>query len=78
MELFEFDGLKIVNPRLLPESDVTVFDSRAWDVLAPSAARLEIDAAVFDALGLTAGERDAVYEGVRELVENRKRRAGSV
>ena len=44
----------------------------------PSPERLEIDTVVFDALGLTEGERDAVYEGVNELVGNRMRRARSV
>ena len=44
----------------------------------PSAERLVLDAAVFDALNLTQGERQAVYEGVAELVGNRKRRARSV
>ena len=48
------------------------------NVLTPSEARREVDEAVYEALGLTAGERDAVYEGVRELVGNRRRRAGSV
>ncbi len=37
----------------------------------------QFDDAVFDALSLTQGERDAVYEGVTELVENRLRRARS-
>ena len=48
---------------------------RIADVLAPSAARREVDDAVFDALRLTRGERDAVYDGVKELVVNRKQRA---
>ena len=46
-------------------------------MLNPSPARRQIDDAVFDALSLTKGERDAVYEGVTELVENRLRRARS-
>ena len=33
---------------------------------------------MYDALGLTAGEREAVYEGVTELVQNRRRRAGNI
>ncbi len=75
---FEFKTLQIVNPQLLPEPDAALFASEDWDVLTPSAERRQIDAAVFDALGLTAGERDAVYAGVTELVENRRRRARSV
>lgn len=39
-----------------------------------SPARREIGDAVFEALSLTQGEREAVYEGVRELVGNRLER----
>ena len=77
LELFEFAGLQIVDPQLLPEPDAGLFASTDWDVLTPSAARRKIDAAVFDALGLTAGERAAVYAGVTELVGNRKAKAKS-
>ena len=77
LELFEFAGLQIVDPQLLPEPDAGLFASTDWDVLTPSAARRKIDAAMFDALGLTAGEREAVYAGVTELVENRKAKAKS-
>ena len=63
---------------MIPEIDISIFESADWDVLAPSPERKQIDDAVFDVLGLTRGERDGVYEGVRELVENRVRRARSV
>ena len=63
---------------MLPELEVAVFNAADWDVLTPSSARRHIDDAVFEALGLTAGERAAVYEGVTELVVNRGRRAGRV
>ena len=78
IQTYETANLRIANPHLLPVFEDTVFDSADWDVLNPSAARRQIDNVVFDALGLTADERDAVYEGVSELVINRKRRAGSV
>ena len=77
LELFEFESLQIVNPQLLPEPQATIFNAADWDVLSPSAERWQIDGMVFDALGLTSGERHAVYEGVSELVGNRKRKAGS-
>ena len=67
-----------MNPKLLPEFQATVFNAAEWDVLSPSAGRWQIDGMVFDALGLTTGERHAVYEGVLELVGNRKRKAGSI
>lgn len=65
-------------PVSLPHIEETTFESINWDVLTPSSERKLIDDAVFDVLGLTQGERDAVYEGVTELVENRRRRARSV
>ena len=75
---YELANLLVVNPTLLSEPITTVFNAADWDVLTPSAARRHIDAAVFDALGLTAREREEVYAGVAELVGNRKRRARSV
>ena len=78
IQTFEIEGLQIIDPRLLPEPNGTVFNNADWDVLTPSAARQHVDATVYDALGLTADERDAVYAGVVELVDNRKRRARSV
>ena len=77
-EVYEMKHHQILNPRLLPKMDAGIFSTMDWDVLKPSPARRQIDDAVFDALGLTAGEREAVYEGVSELVTNRKRRARSV
>ena len=77
LEMYEFEGLQIVNPKLLPEFQATVFNAADWDVLSPSAGRWQIDGMAFDAMGLTAGERAAVYEGVTELVGNRKQKAGS-
>ena len=40
--------------------------------------RHRMDAAIFDALGLSAAEREAIYEAVLRLVENRLRKARSV
>ena len=75
---YETANLAIVNPMLLSEPDTEVFVSEDWDVLEPSPERRQIDDMVFNALGLTTGEREAVYEGVAELVKNRKRKAESV
>ena len=52
--------------------------AKDWDVLNPSPERWQLDGMVFDALGLTAGERNAVHEGVFELVSNRQKRAKSL
>ena len=78
IQTYETANLAIVNPELLPEPASSAFNAADRDVVTPSAARRHIDAAVLDALGLTEGEREAVYEGVAELVGNRKRRARSV
>ena len=78
IQTFEIANLPIVNPQLLPEPNESAFNAADWDVLTPSAARRTVDDAVFDALGLTPTERQAVYAGVTELVENRRRRARSV
>ncbi len=78
VELYELGSVPVVNPANLPAVNHKVFASTDWDVLSPSPERMQIDDAVFDVLGLTQGERDGVYEGVRELVENRMRRARSV
>jgi hypothetical protein len=40
--------------------------------------RRALDEVVFDVLGLTAGEREAVYEAVVELVRARLEKAQSV
>ena len=77
IQTYETKELNLVNPACLGSLDYAAFSEIACDVLNPSRARLALDGAVFDALGLTAGERDAVYAAVRELVGNRLRRAGS-
>ena len=78
IQTYETANLRVVNPHLLQEPSASVFNATDWDVLTPSAARRHIDDAVFDALGMTTGEREAVYAGVNELVGNRRRRAGNV
>jgi hypothetical protein len=40
--------------------------------------RKKLDSIIFDALDLTQGERDAVYEAVINLVESRLKKAGSL
>ena len=60
--------LLVVDPSLLGGLDAAILDSSDWDVLNPSAERREIDVLVSDVLGMTTGERDAVYEGVVEII----------
>jgi hypothetical protein len=47
-------------------------------VFHPKSDRRELDNIVFDILGLTQGERDAVYEAVIELVRQRLEKAKSI
>ena len=68
IQTYEAANLPVVNPSLLGELDAALLASSDWDVLNPSHERLAIDACVFDALELTQDERDAVHEGVAELV----------
>ena len=77
IQTFETESLPPVNPTLLPKPDAAIFAAKNWDVLQPSAERQELDTAIYDALGLTSGERQAAPAGVAELVNNRKRRARS-
>ncbi len=77
IETYENANIAVVNPNLLPALDAELFASSDWDILKPSPERRQIDDAVFDALALTAGERDAIYAGVAQLVTNRKCRARS-
>lgn len=74
IQTYEAANLSVVDPSLLGDLDATLFASSDWDVLDPSPERLAIDARVFDALELTKDERDAVYEGVSELLGGRTAR----
>lgn len=58
--------------------DAAVSTSSSWEMLEPSDDRRALDAIIFDALGLTQGERDSVYEAVVNLVEARMRKARSL
>ena len=75
---YELANIAILNPLFIPDIELGIFASTNWDILRPSPERRLIDDAVFDALGLTQGERDSVCEGVTELVTNRLARARSV
>jgi len=46
--------------------------------LKPLADRKNLDDIVFDVLGLTRGEREAVYEAVIDLIESRLKKADSL
>ena len=77
IQTYETDNLLILNPTMYGEVNESIFRSTQWDVLNPSPERRMVDDAVFDALGLTQGERDDVYEAVRDLVTKRSTKAKS-
>ena len=76
LELFELAGLRVVDPQLIAKQDLGTLLSVDWSLSDASPARLKIDENVFDALGLTQGERDDVYEGASAIVERRLSKAG--
>jgi phage portal protein BeeE len=63
---------------------VSAFDGMCHRAIGPiyeevsKADRRAVDTIVFDDLGLTQGERDAVYEAVVKLVEARLKKAESL
>lgn len=83
--VYEANNINIVNPDLLVGQPVDTIESAlaSGDIL-PISEELKtpehkvIDKIIFDTLGLTKDERDAVYEAVINLVEARLRKAGSL
>ncbi len=85
----EIVRLDFVNPSIFQNKEqsqklLNAFDAMARREVKPifdeinQSDRLALDAVVFDALGLTQGERDAVYEAVIGLVEARLNKAKSL
>ena len=78
IQTYEMESVLMIDANLLPSIDEGIFRSAQWDVMDPSAERREIDGVVFDALGLTEGERAGVYEAVSDLVGKRLAKAKSL
>ena len=78
IQTYEISELLCLDPKTFAFEDETIFASIAWEMLNPSEDRRALDTIVFDALGLTQGERDGVYEAVVKLVESRLRKARSL
>ncbi len=77
LQTYELANIKIIDPSLLADPSPTAFEADDWDMLTRSEARRNIDAMVFESLGLTAGEQEAVCGGVAELILNRQQKARS-
>ncbi len=81
VKIYELKNLQCVNPEYLTEnkqlgggvndSHLSLLESAEWDLIPPGSARINCDNLIFDILGLTAGERDGVYEVVTRLVGTR-------
>ena len=78
IQTYEVSELLCLDPTTIKFDDETIFESSSWEMLEPSDDRHALDAIVFDALDLTQGERDGVYEGVVGLVEARLSKARSL
>ena len=78
IQTYEVSELLCLDPNTFTFEDEMIFTSSAWEMLDPSEDRRALDAIIFDALGLTQGERDGVYAAVVNLVESRLRKARSL
>ena len=78
IQTYEVSELLCLDPKTFAFENETMFASTAWEMLEPSDDRRALDAIIFDALGLTQGERDSVSEAVVNLVESRLRKARSL
>jgi len=78
IQTYEVNDLLCLDPTAIDFQNGEIFSSTSWDVLHPSSDRRILDDIIFDALNLTQDERDAVYEGVKDLVEARLNKANSL
>ena len=78
IQTYEVSELLCLDPKTFAFENETIFTSTAWEMLEPSDNRRALDAIIFDALDLTQGERDGVYEAVVDRVESRLRKARSL
>ena len=78
IQTYEVSELVCLDPKTFAFENENIFTSTAWEMLDPSDDRRALDTIIFDALDLTQGERDGVYEAVVRLVEARLRKAGSL
>lgn len=78
IQTYEVETLWSVNPDLLDREGSKRVLSNADRLDLDSRDRRALDEVVFDVLGLTPGEREAVYEAVVELVRRRMEKARSL
>ena len=78
IQTYEVSELLCLDPATFVFDDEAIFKSLSWAMLEPSDDRRSLDTLIFDALNLTQGERDGVYEAVVKLVEARLSKARSL
>ena len=78
IQTYEVSELLCLYPKIFAFENEAIFRSTAWEMLDLSDDRRVLDAIIFEALDLTQGERDGVYEAVVNLVESRLRKARSL
>ena len=78
IQTYEVSELLCLDPKTVAFEGETMFTSSSWEMLEPSDDRRALDAIIFDALNLTPGERDGMYEAVIHLVEARLQKAQSL
>ena len=78
IETYETANIIVPNPILIDEQDSRQVLNAAGMLELDSKERKQLDDIIFDALNLTQGEREAVYEAVVNLVESRLRKARSL
>ena len=77
-QTYELQQLLVADPRLLTDVDHDMLAGDAWEITDLSPGRLALDAIVFDALGLTQDESDAIYEAVLTLAADRAAKSKNV
>ncbi len=78
IQTYEISELLCLDPKTFVFEDAAIFTSSSWEILEPSDDRRALDTIIFDALDLTQGEREGVYEAIVNLVESRLRKARSL
>ncbi len=78
IQTYEVAAFSVFDPKLLSASECSSVITNAEMLNLESDDRRELDNIIFDALGLTTGERDAVYEAVIDLVSKRLNRARTI
>jgi hypothetical protein len=78
IQTYEVKTIPIVSPNLLSVSDCKSVLLNGQTFNLESNERRVLDEIIFDALGLTTGEREAVYEAVIDLVSKRLKKAQTI